>query len=117
MNRVERTANRIWSLGQSMKEVWGGRTIPALWNHDPYACSDLLISDHPVGARTRSQENEGRHRKWTYTYSASIDCCSAILGSPPAMIKCLFATCLQPVKSQVGTGGAVPVGIPPGIEA
>jgi hypothetical protein len=53
----------------------------------------------------------------TYTYSARILCCSANLGSPPAAIKCRLATCLQPVKSQVGTGGAAPVGIPPGIEA
>ena len=22
----------------------GVRTIPALWNHDPYACSDLIVS-------------------------------------------------------------------------
>jgi hypothetical protein len=60
MNRVERTANRIWPLGQPMKEVWGGRTIPALWNHDPYACSDLFISGDR--ARTRSKEDEERQR-------------------------------------------------------
>jgi hypothetical protein len=33
------------------------------------------------------------------------------------MIKCRFATCLQPVNNQVGTAGAVPVGIAPGIDA
>jgi hypothetical protein len=44
-----------------------GRTIPALWNHDPYACSDLLISDHFVGARTRCKENEWKQRKRGHT--------------------------------------------------
>jgi len=91
--------------------------MPALWNHDPYACSDLFVSYDLGGARTSSRENVGRQEEKTYTYSASIDCCSASFGSPPAMIRCLFATCLQPVSNQVGTGGAVPVGIPPGIDA